>query len=598
MAFSREFLEELKLRNNIEEVVGRLVTLKRAGSNLSGLCPFHSEKTPSFTVFPSTQSYYCFGCGAGGDVVTFVMQTENLEYHDAVVFLAKRAGIKVEENIDNRPTGEKTVRRERVVELNKAAARFFYTSLLSPEGAEARAYLSEKRKFTSVTVKRFGLGYAPMGNKLTKHLLSLGFTPFEIKTAFLGAESKKNGELYDIFRNRIMFPIFDAGGDVVAFSGRRLNENDERKYVNSSDTPVFKKSKVLFGLNIAKNSETGSFILCEGAPDAIAMHQAGFDNAIATLGTAITPDHARTIARYTRTVYLAYDIDKAGRKATMKGIELLNQVGVDTKIINLGTDEKDPDEFIKAHGADAFRAKLNGSTGQIDYRIDEIISRHDLSVAEEKLRAVGEITNFIASFSSRPEREIYSERAAKKLGMTVSSVRDEVERIFDRGIKKAKAEQGKKALRDQSGYGAVANTDKLRFSSEAAHEEAVLGILLTRSDFGPIALKRLEIDDFATSLNKKIFELFKEDFEAGREITLSKDGVLTAKEIGALEKCRAARLELGSITLDTLNGHIDALKSLRERSEYDKKIEEDPAGALLDYLNKKKKEKSDKQEEK
>ncbi|MBQ9848532.1 MAG: DNA primase [Clostridia bacterium] len=599
MAFTREFLEELKLRNNIEEVVGRVVTLKRAGSNLVGNCPFHSERTPSFTVFPATSSYYCFGCGAGGDVVTFVMQTENIEYREAIELLAKRVGIKVEENYENRRSEQPAVKRDRLLELNKEAARFFYRALLSPQGANARAYL-EKRAFNSTTVKRFGIGYAPNSGynqaPLCEHLVAKGFTPLEIKTAFLGGENK-NGRLYDMFRNRLMFPVFDVNGEVVAFSGRRLNEEDERKYINTSDTPVFKKSRILFGLNIAKNTESGTLILCEGAPDAIAMHQAGFDNAIATLGTAITPDHARIIARYCRTVYLAYDIDKAGRKATLKGIDLLNQVGVDTKIINLGTEAKDPDEFIKKFGTNAFKAKLTGSSGQIDYRIEEIISRFDISVAEEKLRAVAEITSFIAELASRPEREVYASRAAEKLGLTAESLRTEVESKYKRRDNKAKKEQVRNALREQSGFGGGANSDKLRFSSEAAHEEAILGLLLIRSDFGPEAVKSLSEEDFATALNKKIFSLFKEDFAEGREIVLSKDGVLTAREIGALENCRASRLELGDITQTALTSHIAALKELRERNEYDKKIEEDPLNALNEYLSKIKNKKSNKQED-
>ncbi len=598
MAFTREFLEEVKMRNNIEEVIGRTVTLKRAGGNLVGLCPFHSERTPSFTVFPATASYHCFGCGAGGDVVSFVMQSENVEYREAVEILAKRAGIKVEETFE-RKSQEPTVKRDRMLELNREAARFFYKSLLSPAGAHARAYL-EQRAFASTTVKRFGIGFAPPSAygqaPLCDYLISKGFTPFEIRTAFLGGENK-NKKLYDMFRNRIMFPVFDATGEVVAFSGRRLDETDERKYVNTSDTPVFKKSRILFGLNFAKNSESGTFILCEGSPDCIALHQAGFDNAIATLGTAITQEHARVIARYVRTVYLAYDIDKAGRKATLKGIELLNQVGVDTKIINLGTETKDPDEFIKKFGANAFRAKLTGSSGQIDYRIDEIISRYDTTVAEEKLRAVSEITSFIASLATRPEREVYSSRAAIKLELTAESLREEVERMSKKLETNRRKEQGRAALREQSGFGGTANGDKLKFSSEASHEEAILGLLLIRSDFGPTATARLTEDDFATSLNKKIFSLFREDFAEGREIILSKDGVLTPREIGALEGCRASRLQLGDVTLSALNSHIDALKNLRERNEYDKKIESDPAAALSEYLSKLKSKKSNKQEE-
>ena len=583
MAFSRNFIEELKKRNNIEEVVGRVVTLKRSGANLAGKCPFHSERTPSFYVFPATSSYYCFGCGAGGDVVTFVMQTENLDYREAVEQLAKRAGLKVEE-VDAPHTSAPAVKRDRLYDINREAARFFYRSLLSPEGASARAYLV-KRQFSSATVKMFGIGYAPGGydSPLCSHLVSKGFTQLEILTANLGRENK-NGRLYDAFRNRLMFPVADVNGEIVAFSGRRLNEEDERKYINTSETPVFKKGKVLFALNLAKNSKSGSFIMCEGAPDAIAMHQAGFDNAVATLGTAITSEHARIISRYVRTVYLAYDIDKAGRNATLKGIDMLNQVGVDTKIINLGTETKDPDEFIKKFGADAFRAKLTGSTGQIDYSIDEIISRFDISVAEEKLRASGEVTKYIAALASRPEREVYSERAAAKLGLTAESLRTEAERLAKKNTRKSSGEYAKKELDRQIGYGDTTNADKLRFSSEASHEEAILGILLVRCDLGPVAAKLLEEGDFATALNKKIFALFREDFAAGNEIMLSKDGVLTPKEIGALEGCRAARLKLGDNNEEALRSQIKALKELRKRADYDKILETDPSGGLKEYL--------------
>lgn len=597
MAFSKQFLEEVKRRNDIEAVVGRVVTLRRAGANLIGLCPFHSEKTPSFTVFPSTSSYYCFGCGAGGDAVTFVMQTENLDYPEAVEVLAKQAGVPMEEIRSPRDDSGPVIKRDRLYDMNREAGRFFYASLVSPAGAAARAYL-EKRQFAPLTVKRFGIGYSPggYGAPLCELLMSKGYTPEEIRAAFLGGIGK-NGRMYDMFRNRIMFPVLDVNGEVVAFSGRRLNEEDERKYINTSDTPVFRKSRVLFGLNIAKNSDSDSLILCEGAPDAIAMHQAGFDNAVATLGTAITTEHARLISRYVRTVYLAYDIDKAGRKATAKGIELLNQVGVDTKILNLGSEAKDPDEYIKRFGADSFRAKLTGSSGQIDYRINEIISGYDITVAEEKLRASAKLVEYIASLGTRPEREVYASRAAQKLGMTPEALREEVERTCARQVRKQKKDIARDALNKQNGMGESINRDKIRFSSEASHEEAILGLLLVRPDFGAIASKMLEEGDFATELNRKFFAVFHTEFEQGSEIVLSKDGVFTPREIGALEGYRAARLNLGSINESTLISHIETLKELRERKDYDKKIEENPADALGEYLNKIKKKKADSREE-
>ncbi|MBQ8323685.1 MAG: DNA primase [Clostridia bacterium] len=584
MAFSKPFLEEVKRRNHITDVISRFVPLKRAGSNMVGCCPFHSEKTPSFTVFSGTESYYCFGCGAGGDVITFVMQSEGLEYREAVEQLAKMAGIPMEEDPYERKADQgPQVKKDRLFALNKAAARFFYAKLQSPEGAYAREYL-QKRRFSDTTVRRFGIGFAPdKWDSLCYHLRKEGYTDEEITVAFLGRKGK-NGKMYDLFRNRLMFPIFDLTGEVVAFSGRRLNEEDERKYVNTSDTPVFKKSRILFGLNFAKNESENGLILCEGAPDCIAMHQAGFGNAIATLGTAITGEHARTLSRFTKMVYLAYDIDKAGRKATMRGIELLNQVGVDTKIIHLGEgDSKDPDEFIKNHGAEAFRAKLSGSQGQIDYRIGEILSRFDLSVPDEKLRCSHEMAEYVATIGNRLEREIYASRAAEKLGLSPESLRNEAESKRRTMEKNAKKQEHSKITRDATGYGDQVNTDKLRFSSEAPHEEAVLGILLLHPELGKELAPLLEPEDFATSFNRKLWELFRTDFAAGIDPELTADGSLSPREIGAAEGYRAARATLGSNDGDTLRSHIDTLKDLRSRREYDGRVKEDP-GALREYL--------------
>ncbi len=584
MAFSKPFLEEVKRRNRITDVISRFVPLKRAGSNMVGCCPFHSEKTPSFTVFAGTESYYCFGCGAGGDVITFVMQSEGLEYREAVEQLAKMAGIPMEEDPYERTAGQgPAVKKERLFALNKSAARFFYTKLQSPEGAYAKEYL-QKRRFSESTVRRFGIGFAPdRWDALYNHLHGEGYTDEEITVAFLGRKGK-NGRMYDLFRNRLMFPIFDLTGEVVAFSGRRLNEEDERKYVNTSDTPVFKKSRILFGLNFAKNEAENGLILCEGAPDCIAMHQAGFGNAIATLGTAITGEHARILSRFTKMVYLAYDIDKAGRKATMRGIELLNQVGVDTKIIHLGEgDSKDPDEFIKNHGADAFRAKLSGSQGQIDYRIGEILSRYNLSIPDEKLRCSQEMAEYIATIGNRLEREIYASRAAERLGISPESLRTEAENKRRAMERSAKKQENAKITRNTTGYGDRVNTDKLRFSSEAPHEEAVLGILLLHPELGKEIGQLPEAEDFATSFNRKLWELFREDFARGNEPQLNAEGTLTPAEVGAAEGYRAARARLGGNDIDSLRSHVEILKDLRSRREFDGKVKEDPA-ALQDYL--------------
>lgn len=587
MAFSKPFLEEVKRRNRITDVVSRFVPLKRAGSNMVGCCPFHSEKTPSFTVFPGTESYYCFGCGAGGDAITFVMQSEGLEYRDAVEQLAKAAGIPLEEE----PRGpgapaQPTVKKDRLYAVNKAAAKFFHSKLQSPDGAYAREYL-QKRRFSDTTVRRFGIGFAPdRWDALCNHLHGQGFTDEEITIAFLGRMGK-NGRMYDLFRNRLMFPIFDLTGEVVAFSGRRLNEEDERKYVNTSDTPVFKKSRILFGMNFAKTEASEGLILCEGAPDCIAMHQAGFGNAIATLGTAITGEHARMLARFTKMVYLAYDIDKAGRKATLRGIELLNQVGVDTKVIHLGEgDSKDPDEFIKNHGPEAFRSKLTDSQGQVDYRIGEILSRFNLKNPDEKLRCSTEMAEYIASIGNRLEREIYASRAAERMELSAASLRDEVEKRHKSRQTKAKKQELEKVNQTISGYGDRVNTDKLRFSSEAPHEEAVLGILLLHPELGKEAAPLLSPEDFATSFNRKLWGLFVAELSIGNEPELTADGALTPAEIGTAEGYRASRSVMGGNDMETLRSHIETLREMRSRREYDSRIDENPADGLSEYLAK------------
>lgn len=583
MAFSQMFLEEVKERNDIEDVIGHYVHLKRAGSNVVGLCPFHNEKTPSFTVFPSSKSFYCFGCGVGGDVVTFIMKSENMDYPEAVEFLADRAGIPMEES-DFRKSEKPSVRKDRIIAVTAEAARFFYSSLLSPQGEAAREYL-EKRQFQSATIKRFGIGYAPDSwDALITYLAKKEFSPLEITTAFLAGTSK-SGRMYDMFRNRIMFPIFDIKGDVVAFSGRRLNENDQRKYVNTSDTPAFKKSKLLFGIHIAKNTKDGTLILCEGAPDAIAMHQAGFSNAVATLGTAITSEHARLIARYAKTVFLAYDIDNAGKAATMKGINLLNQVGVDTKIISLGDDAKDPDEYIKEHGAAAFKNKLKQANGQIDYKIGQILAKYSIDNPDEKLRALSEVTDYIASLWSKSKREIYASRTAELLSLTKAAVLNDIERRAKIKERKQKKTFEIKTIQKSEGFGDKVNRDKIRFSSEAMLEEAILGIMFLHPEFAVAAVKTLEPEYFITEFNHRVFNLFYDEFSEGKEAVLSKNGILTSEEISTVTRYIAARRKFNENTEKVLTNLIESLKEQKIKLDYDKKINDNPVEGLTEYIN-------------
>lgn len=588
MAFSKAFLEEVKHRTSLPDLISRFVQLKRAGSNLVGRCPFHNEKTPSFTVFPATESYYCFGCGAGGDAITFVMQAEGLDYREAVEELASAAGVPLEEDTFRRdePSAPR-VRKDRLIEISTAAARFFRDRLYAPEGREALTYLLERRRFTETTIRRFGIGYAPNSwSALRDHLYGQGYTDTEITLAGLG-KTGKTGKPYDVFRHRVIFPIFSLTGEVIAFSGRRLDDTDQRaqKYYNTENSPLFKKSRILFGMNFAKNEAEKGFILCEGAPDCVAMHQAGFGNAVATLGTAITGEHARLVSRYTKTVYLAYDNDGAGRGATLRGIDLLEQVGVKTRILTLDDKEtKDPDEYIKAHGEKAFQTRVDASQGQVDYRIGEILSRYKLEEPDDRLRCAGELTAYIASLESRMEREVYASRAAERLSLTAESLKDEVERQHKTLLARNRKQEATRAVQKAAGYGDTVNPDKLRYSSASPHEEAILGILLLHPEFGKTASSMLAPEDFATAFNRKLWELFSPAFAAGEDPDLTADGTLNVREAGTAEGYRAARVTLGGNTEETLHGHIRALKTLREKQAYEKKIEQDPAVALREYL--------------
>ncbi len=585
MAISQGFLNEIKDRNDIVEVISQYVQLKRAGSNMSGHCPFHNEKTPSFTVFPKTRSYYCFGCGAGGDVVTFVMNMAGLSYVDAVEQLANRCGMQMEQ--DNSAPRQNEVRRDRVVAATTEAARFFYKALLSPQGAYAREYLT-KRQLEGLTVKRFGVGYAPDSwTGLADHLTAKGFKPKELEAAFL-CRTGKNGKMYDIFRNRLVFPLIDVNGDVLGFSARRLNEEDERKYVNTSDTPAFKKSKFVFGLNIAKNSTAGSLIMCEGCMDAVALHQAGFDNAVATLGTAITAEQARLIARVTSLVYLSYDGDKAGQNATLKGIKLLNEVGVTVKILSMG-DMKDPDEYIKKYGKDAFKRVIEGSTGQIDYKLNEIASRYNMSVPEERLRAYGEMCNFATTLQGMAGKEICASRISELTGVSVPVIVRDINKKAQSTARKSVKEQDQKEVQNSLGFGDKVNRDRIKLPAAVMIEERVLGILLVRPDLYKEVKDTLNAECFVTEFSKKVFELFYEEFSAGAEPIISKNGTLQPEEISRVTAMMAARSQSRDNSETALRDGVRALEREKLKIDTDAAIEQDGAAALEAYIAKLKK---------
>ncbi len=429
---SDQFLQELKYRSDIEQVVGSYVNLRRRGRTLSGLCPFHSEKSPSFTVYPDTQSFFCFGCGAAGDVINFIRRIENLDYMEAVRLLAQRAGMQVpEEAGDDRSSRQ----RKRILELNRDAARYFHRSLMSEAGRPGRAYLIG-RGLTRDTIVHFGIGYAAEGwDGLENAMRQQGYTREELLAAHLVSEGARGG-IYDTFRNRAIFPIIDLRGNVIAFGGRNLGEKGP-KYLNSSDTPVFKKSRNLFALNFAKGSPRKGLILCEGYMDVVSLHQAGFTNAVATLGTALTEEQCRLIAQYTGEVLLSYDSDGPGQAATRRATGLLEAAGVKIKVLSI-PDAKDPDEFIKKFGAERFEQLIEGSSSATDFAISKLRGENDVTTAEGKVSFLKQFAVLMAGLPNPIEREVYLSKICRELEVDKAAVAGQIER-----------EQKKRSYRDR-----------------------------------------------------------------------------------------------------------------------------------------------------
>ncbi|MBO5415835.1 MAG: DNA primase [Clostridia bacterium] len=565
----REIIDEIVYRNDIEHVIGSYVTLKRAGSNLNGLCPFHSEKTPSFTVFPATKSFYCFGCGAGGDVITFVMRAENLDYADAIHNLAQRAGITIPE--DETGAGERTIPRKRIYEMNLAAAKFFRDCLFNPEyGSEAMKYLAEERGLGMTTIKRFGLGFSPNNAwMLTNHMHSLGYTDEELVTGFLCGKSKKTGKTYDYYRNRVIFPIIDTLGNIVAFGGRVMDDS-KPKYLNTSDTPAFKKSRHLFALNFAKNHAAEQMILCEGYMDVIALHAAGFENAVATLGTAITSEQARIFAKYTKKVIITYDSDSAGQTAADKAMRLLGEAGVDVRVLKL-SGAKDPDEYIKKYGKDAFRQIVGESKSGFDYKLDKVLAAHDISIAEEKIKAANEVCAIIAGYHSGVEREIYILSAAKALGLSREVLLTDVERIRRRMKRDADAKQSRDAVMAAKNLDNHVNRDAAKHIRANAAEEAVIGLMLIYDELrAEVANGVLDLsaDDFMTEFGRKVFVALCELERSEHGFSKAMLGALfSVDEMGKLEQIEQNRRKYTKNDREVLVECIRNLKEEKNKSE-------------------------------
>lgn len=485
MAIPQSFLDELEARCPIEEVVADYVTLSAKGGNLWGLCPFHGEKTPSFAVSPDKHIFHCFGCGKGGGVVRFLMEIENLSFIEAVRKLAARAGLEMPE--EDQAAQERRNRRRRLLELNKQAARFYYDTLRSPLGEPMRKYIA-KRQLTPAYVKRFGLGAAPDSwDSLIKAMTAQGFEKGELLDAGL-VVAGKNGGIYDKFRNRLMLPVIDSTGDILGFTSRVM-DNSTPKYLNTPETAIFKKRSILYGIQWAKLTKRSFFLLVEGNLDVITLHQAGIDNAVATMGTALTAEHARLIGRYTNELVLCYDNDSAGVEATQRAMAVLKDTTLRVRVLQLPrrkTPEgelvkQDPDDFIKFQGPAAFERLLAGSADQSEYRLETIQQKYDLAKTEDRAAFLKEAAQMIAQLSSPVEREIYAGRAAQAAEVSKEAMVREVEDSRRRHANQRRRKEERAALTPASNLQPKAR--ELRYTNvrSARAEEGVIRLLFLDS---------------------------------------------------------------------------------------------------------------------
>ncbi len=501
MPFPPDFLRELDARSPIDQIASSYVDLKRRGKNLVGLCPFHNEKTPSFNIYPENNSFYCFGCGKGGGVFQFVMGVENLAFQDAVRWLAQKAGMTVpEEGVDDSLSRMRT----RILEINRESGRFFYQILISQEGAPGMEYL-RRRGLDLKTIRRFGLGYAPdSGFALVNHLKERGYTPAELQASDMARISKR-GNLYDRYRGRVMFPIFDLRGNVVAFGGRILTD-EKPKYINTSDTPVYHKSSGLFAMNFAKDSGSRQLILAEGYMDVIALHRAGFTNAIASLGTSLTEEQARIIRRYADEAVICYDSDEAGQRATQRAIPILKNTGLRVRVITV-PGNKDPDEFLRSHGEDGplrFKQLLETGGNDTEYRLEKVRSKYDLSTEDGKSRYLREAVDTVLAPLDRMERDVYAGRLSRETGVGKDSILD----IAGRAAVQARRRRTRELIRSQQQVAAaktVLNGEKEKNLKAALAEEGVIAYLFRHPDRAEALRELLPPEKFVTEWNRRVY---------------------------------------------------------------------------------------------
>ncbi len=511
------FIEGVRSANDIESVLSSYMDLKRRGKNLVGLCPFHNEKTPSFTVYPETQSYYCFGCGAGGDVVTFVRNVENLDYIEAVKLLADRAGMRMPE--DNYDDGTAKLRR-RIYEANREAAGFFHRTLFTEQGRQQLEYL-QKRGVSPAMIKHFGLGAAPDDwHALGDYLQSKGFKRDELVAANLLRTTEKNGKKYyfDAFRAKVMYPVIDVRGNVVAFGGRVL-DNSKPKYINTSDTLVYKKSNELFALNFAKNGNNRQLILCEGYMDVIALHSAGFTNAVAGLGTALTSEQVNIISRYADEVCLCYDSDEAGQKAVRAAMALFSKTGVHVKVIRI-EGGKDPDEIIREFGKERFSKLLEAADNDIEYKLSKVKEKYIVETSDGKIGYLKEAVTLLALTDSLT-RDVYASRLSDELGVSKDAIINQIKSAAKSNARKDEKTRLDTVRKQSAELERAADPQRAKNLRASRAEDALLTTLLNNSSFYRELKSKLSDELFVTPVNKRVFTVMKERLENGDAVDIS-----------------------------------------------------------------------------
>lgn len=578
MALQQDFLDELHDRSDVVDVISSYVQLRQRGRLYTGLCPFHSEKTPSFTVYPDTQSYYCFGCGNGGDVITFIKNYENLDYMEAVKLLADRAGMQMPDDSSQ----DDANRRKRILEANRLAARFFFRKLNSEEGREARRYL-RGRGLADETITKFGIGYAPDSwNELHDYLISKGFRDDELVEGSL-CSFGKSGRAFDFFRARVMFPVIDVRGQVVAFSGRTMG-GDTRKYVNTKDTPVFKKSKILFGMNLAKNAGTKKVILVEGQMDVISLHQAGFNDAVATLGTAITDEHAHLLSRYVEEVLICYDADEAGQKATRRAIDTLRTANMPTRVIQL-EGGKDPDEIIKTKGSSAFKAALDKASGSMEYELMKARNQVDIDTPEGKVEYLNQATSILSRCKTTTEREVWAGQVAAQTGVDKRTILTSVDRIIKQRSAQQRKQQAQKLPNSIAEKLNLKTYERDKIGSAAA-ERRLVASLFHNPDFEKQCSKLLVGTDFVSGEHGSIYDVMIRQIRDGvfngipslsAELPSNLLSILT----GALAESNGI-----NFSPEDMNYYIEKIVEHKERSSMEVRTAD--AEALMEALKNKK----------